>query len=271
MQLCMQELKRTSNACTEAHLSLQQASRGQGQQWSLERDHAQSALLWGDLMNGSLVYGGMLLASDQEGWQQISPTLAGALSGSGEGLGALAHGGSVWDSGEWWMLLAAQSMAVGTVMVPWVSRFADPVMATGYHLLLGGLPLLALSACTEGGLLAERLPQLTGAPPAGACLAAQSQHMRARGCRLRSMPVKLSSLRVYSLQMLAHSCLRLLVLTLHSLYICRGGASSCLSLALSQATPPVLQARTVCCSCTSRSWALRPPTASSSSTPREAT
>ncbi|CAK0783696.1 hypothetical protein CVIRNUC_006895 [Coccomyxa viridis] len=88
--------------------------------------------------------------------------LQGALSGSGEGLGALAQGGSVWDSGEWWMLLAAQSMAVGTVMVPWVSKFADPVMATGYHLLLGGLPLLALSACTEGGLLSERLPQLTG-------------------------------------------------------------------------------------------------------------
>ena len=25
---------------------------------------------------------------------------------------------SLWDSGEWWMLLAAQSMAVGTVTVP---------------------------------------------------------------------------------------------------------------------------------------------------------
>lgn len=24
---------------------------------------------------------------------------------------------SIWDSGEWWMLLAAQSMAIGTVMV----------------------------------------------------------------------------------------------------------------------------------------------------------
>lgn len=30
------------------------------------------------------------------------------------------------------MLLAAQSMAVGTVMVRWVSKFSDPVMATGW-------------------------------------------------------------------------------------------------------------------------------------------
>ncbi|MCO5565099.1 hypothetical protein L7F22_018770, partial [Adiantum nelumboides] len=39
---------------------------------------------------------------------------------------------SIWDSGEWWMLLAAQSMAVGTVMVQWLCQFADPVMATGW-------------------------------------------------------------------------------------------------------------------------------------------
>lgn len=39
---------------------------------------------------------------------------------------------SIWDSGEWWMLLAAQSMAVGTVMVRWLCQFADPVMATGW-------------------------------------------------------------------------------------------------------------------------------------------
>ena len=39
---------------------------------------------------------------------------------------------SIWDIGEWWMLLAAQSMAVGTVMVRWVSKFSDPIMATGW-------------------------------------------------------------------------------------------------------------------------------------------
>lgn len=30
------------------------------------------------------------------------------------------------------MLLAAQSMAVGTVMVRWVTKYSDPVMATGW-------------------------------------------------------------------------------------------------------------------------------------------
>ncbi|WOL06029.1 WAT1-related protein [Canna indica] len=52
---------------------------------------------------------------------------------------------SIWGSGEWWMFLAAQSMAVGTVMVRWVSKYSDPVMATGWHMVIGGLPLLAIS------------------------------------------------------------------------------------------------------------------------------
>lgn len=60
------------------------------------------------------------------------------------------------------MLLAAQSMAVGTVLVPWVSRRADNIMATGYHMLLGGLPLAALALAREGDVLLERLPLLTG-------------------------------------------------------------------------------------------------------------
>jgi hypothetical protein len=38
----------------------------------------------------------------------------------------------LWGSGEWWMLLAAQSMAIGTVMVRWVSKYSNPVMATGW-------------------------------------------------------------------------------------------------------------------------------------------
>lgn len=60
------------------------------------------------------------------------------------------------------MLLAAQSMAVGTVLVRYVTKHADPIMATGYHMLLGGLPLLLLSYQQEAATLAERLPQLTG-------------------------------------------------------------------------------------------------------------
>ena len=34
----------------------------------------------------------------------------------------VASSSSLWDNGEWWMLLAAQSMAVGTIMVRWVSK-----------------------------------------------------------------------------------------------------------------------------------------------------
>ncbi|EKV01797.1 putative membrane protein [Leptolyngbya sp. PCC 7375] len=51
--------------------------------------------------------------------------------------------------GEWLMLLAALSMAVGTVMIAYVSRHVDPVVATGWHMILGGIPLLGLSAYTE--------------------------------------------------------------------------------------------------------------------------
>jgi drug/metabolite transporter (DMT)-like permease len=56
---------------------------------------------------------------------------------------------SLFQSGEWLMLLAALSMAVGTVLVRYVSRYADPVTATGWHMVLGGLPLFAWSGLWE--------------------------------------------------------------------------------------------------------------------------
>lgn len=55
----------------------------------------------------------------------------------------------LFQSGEWLMLLAALSMAVGTVTIRKVSQYADPVVATGWHMILGGLPLFALSALNE--------------------------------------------------------------------------------------------------------------------------
>ncbi len=57
--------------------------------------------------------------------------------------------GNLFQSGQWLMLMAALSMAVGTVMVRWVCRYADPVTATGWHMILGGLPLFALSSGLE--------------------------------------------------------------------------------------------------------------------------
>ncbi|MGF1677296.1 MAG: DMT family transporter [Rivularia sp. (in: cyanobacteria)] len=56
---------------------------------------------------------------------------------------------SFWQSGEFLMLLAALSMAVGTVMIRFVIRHVDPITATGWHMILGGLPLWGISATTE--------------------------------------------------------------------------------------------------------------------------
>jgi len=70
---------------------------------------------------------------------------------------------SIWDSGEWWMLLAAQSMAVGTVMVRWVAKYCDPVAATGWHMILGGIPLLVLAWNQERAEMLEHASQLNGA------------------------------------------------------------------------------------------------------------
>lgn len=72
-----------------------------------------------------------------------------ALHGSfSPDLGAsLLH--DLFQNGQWLMLMAALSMAVGTVMMGYVSRYADPVAATGWHMVLGGIPLFALSAFGE--------------------------------------------------------------------------------------------------------------------------
>jgi drug/metabolite transporter (DMT)-like permease len=56
---------------------------------------------------------------------------------------------SFFESGEWLMLLAALSMAVGTVLIRYVCRYADPVSATGWHMIIGGLPLWGISFLTE--------------------------------------------------------------------------------------------------------------------------
>ncbi|WP_413198497.1 DMT family transporter [Nostoc piscinale] len=55
----------------------------------------------------------------------------------------------LFASGEWLMLLAALSMAIGTVLIRFVTRYADPVSATGWHMIIGGLPLWGVSAVTE--------------------------------------------------------------------------------------------------------------------------
>ncbi|KAH9290102.1 hypothetical protein KI387_034219 [Taxus chinensis] len=77
---------------------------------------------------------------------------------------------SLLGSGEWWMLLAAQSMAIGTVMVRWVCKYSDPVMATGweYHQLSLFLPKVEESSGTSSTtmedliMMDEEYPWLQG-------------------------------------------------------------------------------------------------------------
>ncbi|CAM0956662.1 unnamed protein product [Alopecurus aequalis] len=70
--------------------------------------------------------------------------------------------GTVWGSGEWWMFLSAQSMAIGTIMVRWVSKYCDPIMATGWHMVLGGIPLLFISVLNHDPALNGHIQELTG-------------------------------------------------------------------------------------------------------------
>lgn len=83
--------------------------------------------------------------------------------------------GPWWENGEILMLLAAQSMAAGTLMVPFITRFVDPIVATGWHMILGGLPLVGLSLLTEQQELSTNLVQInagasTHVPCNGMCM-----------------------------------------------------------------------------------------------------
>jgi drug/metabolite transporter (DMT)-like permease len=62
---------------------------------------------------------------------------------------------NLFDNGEWLMLLASLSMALGTVAIPYISRYSDPVVATGWHMIIGGLPLLGISYWQESSQWSE--------------------------------------------------------------------------------------------------------------------
>jgi drug/metabolite transporter (DMT)-like permease len=101
--------------------------------------------LWGWLGLGLGVLGISLLGLPDE-W--ILGIVQNRSLPDGLQLGAnLLH--DLFQNGQWLMLLAALSMAVGTILMRYVSQNADAVTATGWHMILGGLPLFALSAHFE--------------------------------------------------------------------------------------------------------------------------
>lgn len=101
--------------------------------------------LWGLLGLGFGIVGISLLGLPDE-W--ILSLFQGHLSLDGAQWGVNLVG-DLFQNGQWLMLLASLSMAVGTVLMRYVSRHADPIAATGWHMILGGLPLFALSAQFE--------------------------------------------------------------------------------------------------------------------------
>jgi drug/metabolite transporter (DMT)-like permease len=67
--------------------------------------------------------------------------------------GPEALGVRAWSHGEAWMLAAAAAMAVGTVLSRRACRTSDPLVVTGWHMLIGGLPLLLAAAVAAPPLL----------------------------------------------------------------------------------------------------------------------
>lgn len=116
-----------------------------------------ASLLFGETLGAEGVAGLMLGVLGLVLLEAPPEVLTSILNGDGPDatMNVLNFDGNLWDSGEWWMLLAAQSMAVGTVMVRWVCKYVDPVMATGWHMVLGGVPLLAYSIASEPEMYAN--------------------------------------------------------------------------------------------------------------------
>lgn len=57
--------------------------------------------------------------------------------------GPEALGVRSWGNGELWMLAAAGAMAVGTILCRYATRHSDALAVTGWHMVIGSLPLLA--------------------------------------------------------------------------------------------------------------------------------
>jgi len=69
-----------------------------------------------------------------------------------------------WSHGELWMLAAAAAMAVGTVLCRFATKHSDALVVTGWHMLLGGLPLVL------GAAWMAQSPASDSGPPAAVAL-----------------------------------------------------------------------------------------------------
>ncbi len=96
--------------------------------------------IWGWFGLGLGIGGISLIGLPDEWFFSLWETQTLAIDWSWQGLFA---------SGEWLMLLASLSMAVGTILIRFVCRHVDPLVATGWHLILGGLPLFIASGLSE--------------------------------------------------------------------------------------------------------------------------
>jgi drug/metabolite transporter (DMT)-like permease len=108
---------------------------------------AETIGLWGWL-GLAIGIAGICLCGLPESW------IYGILNGDISFSDILQNGGQLsWSgilqSGELLMLLAALSMSLGTIIVRYVKKHADPLVATGWHMILGGIPLMVLSILWE--------------------------------------------------------------------------------------------------------------------------
>ena len=62
--------------------------------------------------------------------------------------GPAVIGSHAWSHGELWMLGAAAAMAVGTVLCRYATRASDPLVVTGWHMVLGAIPLVVATVLT---------------------------------------------------------------------------------------------------------------------------
>ncbi|WP_124978557.1 DMT family transporter [Aphanothece sacrum] len=96
--------------------------------------------LWGGIGLGIGIIGISLIGLPQEWFQSLWETQSITFNFTDQNL---------LNSGELWMLFASLSMAAGTVSIRYVSRHCDAVVATGWHMIIGGIPLFLASILWE--------------------------------------------------------------------------------------------------------------------------